>query len=257
MDSKDSVSKTIGKRINTLLAEQDRKQKELASVLNVQDNTVSYFCSGARTPNTFQIIAIAEFFGVSTDYLLGRTDVKSRDMGMQEICVQTGLSEEAVKKLSGMTADFKRSFGETERIYNSLMSALNGAICSEFFDELVWGTREMRNARRFLEDFLVTAVPSLEGMLDCEATEENLRTMKLYLDGIGSFMGREGNKMQIKRYGVVRKLERYMGEVCNDELIESTQKTYDKAKRIYLDKLYTLDRFDFDMIDFDTGEGEY
>ena len=73
------LSKAIGKRINTLLAEKERKQKELAAYLGVQDNTISYFVSGRRTPNTEQLVKIADFFNVSADYLLGRTNAETTD----------------------------------------------------------------------------------------------------------------------------------------------------------------------------------
>lgn len=63
--------KIIGLRINTALALRNVKQKELAKVLGVSANAVSYFCSGARTPNTWQLIKIAEYLEVSADYLLG------------------------------------------------------------------------------------------------------------------------------------------------------------------------------------------
>ena len=66
MDNK----KIIGQRINSALAAANKKQKELAAALGVTDNTISYFVSGKRTPNTEQIIKIAEFLNVSADYLL-------------------------------------------------------------------------------------------------------------------------------------------------------------------------------------------
>lgn len=90
------LSKTIGKRINTLLAEQEKKQKELAAHLCVPDNTISYFVSGRRTPNTEQISKIADFFDVSADYLLGRTNAKTTDKDLRFICDYTGLSEKSV-----------------------------------------------------------------------------------------------------------------------------------------------------------------
>ena len=93
------LSKTIGKRINTLLAEQERKQKELAAHLGVPDNTVSYFVSGRRTPNTEQIAKIADFFNVSADYLLGRTNAETTDKDLRFICEYTGLSENAISTL--------------------------------------------------------------------------------------------------------------------------------------------------------------
>ena len=66
-------AKVIGRRINTLLAEQDIKQLELAETLGIVSSTVSCFVSGTRMPNTEQLVKIADFFNVSTDYLLGRS----------------------------------------------------------------------------------------------------------------------------------------------------------------------------------------
>lgn len=66
----EKTRKIIGCRINELLAINNVKQKELAAHLSVSDNIVSYFVKGARVPNTEQIIKIAKFFNVPTDYLL-------------------------------------------------------------------------------------------------------------------------------------------------------------------------------------------
>lgn len=63
----------IGQRIRKLLAKNNVKQKELAKELGVADNTISYFVSGSRIPNTLQIIKIAQFFEVPSDYVLGIT----------------------------------------------------------------------------------------------------------------------------------------------------------------------------------------
>ena len=69
----------IGRRINTLLAKHNKSQKELAEYIGVLPNVISYFCKGTRTPNTEQIIKIADFFDVTTDYLLGLTDIKKEE----------------------------------------------------------------------------------------------------------------------------------------------------------------------------------
>lgn len=65
--------KALGLRIANALELRGKKQKELAQELEVTANTVSYFCTGSRTPNLEQLIKISEFLDVSTDYLLGRT----------------------------------------------------------------------------------------------------------------------------------------------------------------------------------------
>ncbi len=96
MDNK----KVIGQRINSALAAANKKQKELAAALGVTDNTISYFASGKRTPNTEQIIKIAEFLNVSADYLLGLSDVQSTDIDTQAICKKIGCSEEVIENLT-------------------------------------------------------------------------------------------------------------------------------------------------------------
>ncbi len=92
----------IKNRINTALAVRDKKQKELAAYLGVKDNVVSYFVSGARVPNTEQIIKISKFLNVSTDYLLGQSDNLTTDPTVKAACDYTGLSENAVSLLHAM-----------------------------------------------------------------------------------------------------------------------------------------------------------
>ena len=69
--------KQIGMRINQLLATHGKKQKDLAAVLGVKDNIISYYCSGERVPNYKQLVLIADYFKTTTDYLLGRTRAQS------------------------------------------------------------------------------------------------------------------------------------------------------------------------------------
>lgn len=94
-------NKIIGQRINAALALRDVKQKELATGIGLsQDNTVSYWCNGKRKPNIEQIIQIAKFLNVSSDFLLGLSDVPTNDIQLKSVCDYTGLSEEAVKSLN-------------------------------------------------------------------------------------------------------------------------------------------------------------
>lgn len=67
------TSQRIGQRINSALAN-NMKQKDLAKILGVTDNTISYYCSGTRTPKVDQLALIARAVNVTTDYLLGLTD---------------------------------------------------------------------------------------------------------------------------------------------------------------------------------------
>lgn len=68
------IKKSIGTRINTALARCGMLQKDLANVLGVTPNTISYYCKGTRGPQLEQLPKIAEALNTTTDYLLCLTD---------------------------------------------------------------------------------------------------------------------------------------------------------------------------------------
>lgn len=49
-------------------------QLKLAMDLNTNQNTISRYETGEREPGILELIKIADYFDVSLDYLLGRTD---------------------------------------------------------------------------------------------------------------------------------------------------------------------------------------
>lgn len=112
MDNK----KIIGSRINSALAMNNTLQKELAKQLNVKDNIVSYWCKGDRTPNTSQIIQIANYLNVSTDYLLGVTDVATTDKDLKFVCDYIGLDETAIRNLHKIKDVLEKSKNKTSSI---------------------------------------------------------------------------------------------------------------------------------------------
>lgn len=68
--------------------------------LGVTSQTISQFKLGTTIPKTENLVRIADFFNVSIDFLLGRTDTASQDVTIQAVCATTGLTESAVEKLS-------------------------------------------------------------------------------------------------------------------------------------------------------------
>lgn len=134
------MNNIIGKRINSALAEKDIKQKELAKKIGVNDNVISYWCSGSRTPNTQQIIQICNVLGVSADYLLGLTDVATTDKDLQYICDYTGLDEKAIQKLrlytQGADSFFVNPTNEYKNLINVQKTVINNFLNSRCFDDL-------------------------------------------------------------------------------------------------------------------------
>ena len=64
---------TINKIIQ-LLSDQEHNQKDLTDYLGIDKSTFTAWKNGKSRSYNKYIYEIAEFFGVSTDYLLGRTD---------------------------------------------------------------------------------------------------------------------------------------------------------------------------------------
>lgn len=69
----DNMEKFI-ERLKELRAEKGLSQEQLAKATNFSNSAICYWETGARVPNALAIIALAKYFGVTSDYLLGLED---------------------------------------------------------------------------------------------------------------------------------------------------------------------------------------
>lgn len=67
----------FGERLYRLRIEQGVYQKQLAIYLNVSVGTISNYENGVHSPDLKSLRKIADYFKVSVDYLLGRTEYVS------------------------------------------------------------------------------------------------------------------------------------------------------------------------------------
>ena len=61
-------------RIRGLREDADLTQAKLGDAINVPQHTYAYYESGQRMIPPSVLCALADFYGVSVDYILGRTD---------------------------------------------------------------------------------------------------------------------------------------------------------------------------------------
>ena len=61
-------------RLKELRKKKGISQLRLATDLNTTQNTISRYETGEREPGIDELIKIADYFNVSVDYLIGRTD---------------------------------------------------------------------------------------------------------------------------------------------------------------------------------------
>lgn len=63
-------------RIKELRKEQKITQLKMALDLNMSQNTISRYENGEREPGIAELIRIADYFHVTIDYLVGRSDAR-------------------------------------------------------------------------------------------------------------------------------------------------------------------------------------
>jgi transcriptional regulator with XRE-family HTH domain len=76
------VNSYVGKRIKILRETKGLSQKELGTIVNKGDSTVRMWELGNSEPDNSTLIILANYFNVSVDYLLGRSDDCSEEKAL-------------------------------------------------------------------------------------------------------------------------------------------------------------------------------
>lgn len=106
--SSDTANRPTARRISGLIEKKRINQVILAGALNIQRQTVSNYANGQSVPDAEMLKKIADYFGVSTDYLVEKSDVETPNVTVKEMCEYTGLSEKAVEALHDAKDEFPK-----------------------------------------------------------------------------------------------------------------------------------------------------
>lgn len=71
------MENVLGKRIKELREDADLTQLEFSKILNISNSTLSQYEAGNRMPGDEIKKAIAKYFNVSLDYLMGASNVRN------------------------------------------------------------------------------------------------------------------------------------------------------------------------------------
>lgn len=77
MKNIEEILETFSKRLRALMTNADGKKmsnKELSEKCGLPRTTINGWLSGKRCPTVYSAYVLAEYFGVSIDYLTGRKD---------------------------------------------------------------------------------------------------------------------------------------------------------------------------------------
>lgn len=107
-------------RLKFLRTEKKENLYKIAKFLNVSIQTVSNYENEKRemTPDT--IIKLAEYFGVSTDYLLGKSDIRNYDEDEKEFRFAfhketEGMTDEEIKDALRFYKEMKNRIKEEKK----------------------------------------------------------------------------------------------------------------------------------------------
>ena len=103
LTKKERYNDPFPSRLRELQEERHVTQEQLKVVLNLANRqSVTGYIDGETLPTIDKLVAVANYFGVTPNYLLGFSDAATNDIEMQEICDYTGLSVEAINAICKM-----------------------------------------------------------------------------------------------------------------------------------------------------------
>ena len=199
---------TIGERLKELRDEKNEKQQDVASAICVDRTVISFYERNERKPDADKLIALANHFGVTTDFLLCLSDVKKSDTTLQAVSKYIGLSDEAIRKirLSKNALENKELFDEfiCSPAFSQMLSAFDYAI-----DTIRYFCIEMEH----IEEEIDTAEKNIEHLkkeegYDDEELEYDYSEMKeaeIEIENLEMAIDEQIDVCSVKMLKVVRK----------------------------------------------------
>ena len=89
----------LGERLAELRGDRGLTQKDLSEQLHISSSSISAYETGARLPSIEAVFDFAEYFDVTTDYLLGRTDNSVSPSVLKQEIVDGESVERIIEKL--------------------------------------------------------------------------------------------------------------------------------------------------------------
>ena len=85
------------------LAKRYETRAAFADALGLSRQSVNFWLNGERVPDAENLISVCSKLGVSSDWLLGLSEIPSRNEDMQTAHLLTGLSEQALSNVAALS----------------------------------------------------------------------------------------------------------------------------------------------------------
>lgn len=194
----ETEQEALPQRLREIMLVKRVSHDALAKYLGVSRQAVGQYTQGRSAPDWKTIVKMAQFFGVTTDYLLGMESEQSHDLHF--ICYYTGLSEEAIKNISekkpgdflfrttisrffeknDLSRRFFRDMQAVTNCYVAVKSELSGY--SEVIDQAANSAEAKRNLYQLIEGREGNSLPNLRNALDSALYAFSLTCGDLFLE---------------------------------------------------------------------------
>ena len=203
------MQQIFGQRLEQLLSEKGISQGEFAEAVNCSRQSINFYILGKRNPDIALAGKMADYLGVSCDYLIGLSDIRE-DKSSNLTADQLGLTDDTMKFFAGLqllatgkTHFMKKDYeaigfnyekdiipfnmkqGKTTlNILNDLISHERFGILLQYikrYNDIVSGSDTMA----ILQDFMVELESSITGKI-YGSKEENMEMMKEFCLHIAS-----------------------------------------------------------------------
>ena len=97
----EEMQQLFGKRLEELMQEKNITQQDLAKAMGCSRQSINFYVLGKRSPDIVTAGKLADYLGVSCDYLIGLSDYRYQKESHFTV-EQVGISEEAMKVFAGL-----------------------------------------------------------------------------------------------------------------------------------------------------------
>lgn len=127
-------------RIKELRLELHKSLRDVAADLNISYSSISKYERGDQQPSYETLMKMADYFDVTTDYLIGYTNIRTKNIETKTIAEKTGLTLRSIDILSGYQNNAQRSpedaFDTTPATATIYLSALNQILSSDVLENI-------------------------------------------------------------------------------------------------------------------------
>ncbi|EIK5641481.1 helix-turn-helix transcriptional regulator [Listeria monocytogenes] len=123
----------FGNRLKQLRKNNNKTQEDISKILGISRGAYSHIENGRNEPDMETIVKLANIFGVSTDYLLGRSNNSFIDTIAAHI--DSNATEEEMEEILAYIEEKRKKYANEEEIDITDIAAKKDADVAKFVEE--------------------------------------------------------------------------------------------------------------------------